>query len=143
MAFSGMVHTASAQQTNTNTIDPQNCRQGETVEYCRQHTYHAELLNNPAYVQSLAEDDAIRAQEQLNGQPESQTIYYIPVVFHLLHNNGVEHITDEQILDAFDILNRDYMLQNADANNVVSAFNASNPSAAMIPDTAFIQFEGK
>ena len=65
-AVLGLIITASAQQAQ-NTIDPQNCREGETVEYCRQHTYHSELLNNPAYVQSLADDDAIRLQEAENG----------------------------------------------------------------------------
>ncbi|MCR9170996.1 MAG: M43 family zinc metalloprotease [bacterium] len=140
MAVFGLISAASAQQATPNSIDPQNCRQGESVEYCRQHTYHAELLNNPAYVQSLADDDAIRAQEAANGQPETNHIMYIPVVFHLLHNNGVEHISDEQIIDAFNILNRDYMLQNADANSVVNAFNASNPQATVIPDSVNIQF---
>lgn len=139
MAVLGLIFTASAQQTQ-NTIDPQNCREGESVEYCRQHTYHSELLNNPAYVQSLVNDEAIRLQEAENGIPESQTIYYIPIVFHLLHNNGPEFISDEQIVDAFDILNRDYMLLNSDANNVVNAFNPNNPSALMQPDTAYIQF---
>ena len=32
------------------------------------------------------------------------------------------------------------MLLNSDANNVVQAFNASNPSATVFPDTAHIQF---
>lgn len=140
MTISGLIFSASAQQATSNQIDPQNCREGESVEYCRQHTYHAEMLNNPAYVQSLANDDAIRAQEAAQGQPENPNIMYIPVVFHLLHNNGNEFISDEQILDAFDILNRDYMLQNSDANNVVNAFNASNPSATAIPDSVEIQF---
>lgn len=140
MAISGLILSASAQQATSNQIDPQNCREGESVEYCRQHTYHAELLNNPAYVQALANDDAVRAQEAANGQAENSNIEYIPVVFHLLHNNGVEYISDEQIIDALNILNRDYMLQNADANNVVNAFSASNPSATATPDSVLIQF---
>lgn len=140
MVVSGLILSAYAQQATPNTFDPQNAREGESVEYCRQHTYHADLQNDPAYVQALQEDEAIRAQEALNGQPENNNIYYIPIVFHLLHNNGNEFISDEQILDAFEILNRDYMLMNADANNVVNAFNASNPNATAIPDSACIQF---
>jgi PKD repeat protein len=140
MVVSGLIFSAFAQQQTQNTFDPQNARQGESVEYCRQHTYHADLQNDPSYVQALQDDEAIRTQEALNGQPENSTIYYIPVVFHLLHNNGNEFISDEQILDAFEILNRDYMLMNSDANNVVNAFNASNPAATAIPDSACIQF---
>jgi PKD repeat protein len=141
VALTAIVFASSAQEIEIDqTFDPGNTRAGENVEYCRQHKYHNALKNNPAYLQSLQEDEAIRAQEAANGYPESTQIYYIPIVFHLLHNNGNEFISDEQILDAFEILNRDFMLMNADANNVAQAFNASNPSAAVIPDTAFIQF---
>jgi PKD repeat protein len=49
-------------------------------------------------------------------------IYKIPVVFHVLHNNGVENISDEQIQDALAILNRDYRKLNADANTVHADF---------------------
>jgi hypothetical protein len=40
------------------------------------------------------------------------------VVFHVLHINGVENISDDQILNALAILNRDYRKQNADTANV-------------------------
>jgi hypothetical protein len=53
---------------------------------------------------------------------EKGVVYKIPVVFHVLHNNGVENISDAQILDALSILNRDYRLQNLDANNVQPEF---------------------
>lgn len=49
-------------------------------------------------------------------------IYTIPVVFHVLHNNGSENISDAQILDALTILNRDFRKLNADANSVHAAF---------------------
>jgi len=41
-----------------------------------------------------------------------------PVVFHVLHFNGVENISDDQILNALAILNRDYRKLNADTANV-------------------------
>jgi PKD repeat protein len=102
-------------------IDLTNTRDGEAVEYCTQHKKHAQLMSNPAYVQSLQADEIIRQKEANNPQPKG-VIYKIPVVFHVLHNNGVENISDEQILDALSILNRDYRLQNADANNVHADF---------------------
>ena len=101
-AVIGLVLSVFAQQNPQNTFDPQNAREGEDVEYCRQHTKHAALLNNPAYLQSLLDDEVIRMQEAANPQPENTETYYIPVVFHLLHNNGNEFISDEQILDAFE-----------------------------------------
>lgn len=102
-------------------IDLSNTRDGETVEYCTQHKKHVELLNNPAYVQSLQADELIRQKEANNPQPKG-VIYKIPVVFHILHNNGIENITDEQIQDALAILNRDYRKLNADANTVHADF---------------------
>lgn len=91
--------------------------------------------------QLIAEAEYATAQAEINGQATSKAVtLYVPIVFHVLHNGGSENISDEQIYDALDILNRDYDLQNADANNVVNAFNASNPSATSIPSDVDIEF---
>ncbi len=52
----------------------------------------------------------------------SQTIYTIPVVFHVIHNNGSENISDDQILNGLSILNRDFAMLNTDISLVVTAF---------------------
>lgn len=128
-------------QEHDHQFDASNAREGETVEYCITHKKRAEMLANPQAAAQYAIDQQTMAQEAQVPQDQAKaTTYYIPVVFHLLHNNGTENITDEQILDAFDILNRDYDLLNTDAANVVNAFNASNPSATSIPTDADIQF---
>lgn len=46
----------------------------------------------------------------------------IPVVFHVLHLNGAENISEVQIQDQIRILNRDYQKGNSDTSLVVSAF---------------------
>ena len=102
-------------------FDPTNARDGEAVEYCLTHKKMAALMQIPEYVKSL-ELDALEVIEPPKGSTEKATVYKIPVVFHVLHNNGIENITDEQIFDALTILNRDYRLLNADANNVQSEF---------------------
>ena len=102
-------------------FDPTNSRDGETVEYCLTHKKMAALMQIPEYVKSL-ELDALEVIEPTKGSTEKATVYKIPVVFHVLHNNGIENISDEQIFDALTILNRDYRLLNADANNVQSEF---------------------
>lgn len=38
----------------------------------------------------------------------TDTTYLVPVVFHVLHNNGAENISDAQIMDALDFLNRHF-----------------------------------
>ncbi len=46
--------------------------------------------------------------------------YTIPVVFHVLHQNGIENISDAQIHDQMAIFNRDFNLQNADTSAVIA-----------------------
>lgn len=121
-----LITVSSFAQVKSHNIDPTNCREGESVEYCTEHKKMAELMKNPAFMKINAADQAImkqREEEMLNerGQERAQ-VYVIPVVFHVLHNGGVEKIGVDQCLDALAILNRDYSLQNTDANNVVSDF---------------------
>ena len=49
-------------------------------------------------------------------------LYVIPVVFHIIHDNGVENISDEQCQDAIRVLNDDYNKLNADWNLVKEEF---------------------
>ncbi|MFK7757813.1 MAG: M43 family zinc metalloprotease [Flavobacteriales bacterium] len=48
--------------------------------------------------------------------------YLIPVVFHIIHNNGPENISDAQVHDAMEVLNRDFNKENADTADVVEQF---------------------
>lgn len=48
--------------------------------------------------------------------------YVIPIVFHIIHNNGPENISDDQIKDAVRILNLDYNKLNTDWEQVQSPF---------------------
>ncbi len=115
------VLSVSAQVQPKNSFDPSNAREGETVEYCHQHKKMAALMQNPEYQYHRMMDSL--EEIQLAKKPiQKATIYKIPVVFHVLHNNGVENISDEQIFDCLDLLNRDYRLLNQDANNVHAEF---------------------
>jgi PKD repeat protein len=113
-------------------IDVQNCREGETVEYCSQHKILAKSLENPEFKKQWDKDrlELAATETQAKGKVDitgKAIIYRIPVVFHVLHNGGPENITKAQIDDALFILNRDYRRQNADANNVYTAF-IGNPA---------------
>ena len=48
--------------------------------------------------------------------------YVIPVVFHVIHENGPENISDAQIHDAMRILNDDFNQLNLDWDDVNPAF---------------------
>ncbi len=56
------------------------------------------------------------------GNLRDEQWYVIPIVFHIIHDYGVENISDAQIRDAVDILNEDYQLRNADTTAIVSSF---------------------
>ena len=113
--------TLLAQKINKNPFDPTNAREGENVEFCHQHKKMAALMQNQDYLYHRYMDSL--EELHLATKPiEKATIYKIPVVFHVLHNNGIENISDEQIYDELAILNRDYRLQNIDANNVQPEF---------------------
>lgn len=75
--------------------------------------------------------------EQLNQQLKDELSFYlqhgaakrgeqylIPVVFHILHTNGPENISDEQVEDAVRVLNEDFNLQNPDTADIVAQFKA-------------------
>jgi PKD repeat protein len=114
-------------------LDPGNMRQGETIEYCTQHKKQAELMKNPAYVKAKELDEAEFEMLSKKGGSEKATIYKIPVVFHVLHVNGVENISDEQIMDALALLNRDFRKQNADTATV-------HPDFAGMPADIEVEF---
>lgn len=122
--------------------DQSNIRPGENVEYCTSHKKHNELLKNPVYLNGYNIDQRqlkLAEEAYLNNPSKNRVVYKVPVVFHILHNGGIENISNEQIFDAVKILNRDFRLLNEDAKDVVYDFNASNPNAVATP--ADIEFE--
>jgi len=104
------------------------------IEYCSQHHKMAEMQqNDPERFASIMSGPVGHQDDHYQTGTTKTTglIYTIPVVFHILHNNGSENISDAQIEDQLAILNRDFRRLNADANQVVSAFSTM-PSDAEI-----------
>lgn len=83
--------------------------------YKKQIQTHPEIENNFQQYQQiiLAEKSAIKKR---SGK------IIIPVVVHIMHNNGIENITDEQVQDAIDHLNIDYSRLNSDTVNTRNIF---------------------
>lgn len=59
----------------------------------------------------------------ISNAQKSTDLKIFPVVFHVLHQNGNENILDSQILDALDLLNKDFKKLNPDTVQVVSPFD--------------------
>lgn len=79
---------------------------------------HPELLEKEAnYEKQLQE--AIQAARQQKSSLSTESVLTLPIVFHIIHQNGTENISDAQILDQVAILNRDYAKLNADTANII------------------------
>jgi PKD repeat protein len=100
--------------------------QNHEVKYCGQTEATERLFKRfPS-----AEVDADLANRKLEKETEeahyrsggNDELYIIPVVFHVIHNYGAENISDDQIYDAINILNRDFRKLNADTSFIVEEF---------------------
>lgn len=90
------------------------------------HRLFGERAHDPALIAEIeaadAELEAFTREFEASGARGGGSTYIIPVVFHIIHNNGPENIADEQIFDAVRILNEDFNKENADWDNVNPAF---------------------
>ncbi len=80
---------------------------------------HPEILKqrNELEKHTRAYEKNNAAQNRVNGQ-----VYIIPIVFHVIHNNGGENITDAQVEDQVRVLNEDYRKRSSDTSFIVDAF---------------------
>lgn len=96
------------------------------VYWCGQYAAQQKLFESRPGLS----DEARAAEEELTAYTRwyeseregDEQIYTIPVVFHIIHNNGPENISDEQVYNAIEIMTRDFRKQNADINFVQPEF---------------------
>lgn len=81
--------------------------------------FEAEFQERMAQAEAELEDFTRSFQDLERGGSGG---YVIPVVFHIIHNNGPENISDAQIYDAVRVLNNDFNRLNADWDNVRPEF---------------------
>lgn len=62
------------------------------------------------------------SEKELRGGSTDTALYTIPVVFHIIHNYGNENISNEQVYDAIDVLNKTFRKQRADTADIVADF---------------------
>jgi PKD repeat protein len=85
------------------------------------------IKNLPGYKQQLEaaeQQNAIAFQAYLNQMPAQRaasstlTTFTIPVVFHVLHTNGTENVSDAACISALDNVNKDYARGKGDTVNI-------------------------
>jgi len=99
----------------------------DAVRYCDVHGAFERLVNeNPGI-----EDEILESERELeeftrnfaeSGLENARVDYIITVVFHIIHADGLENISDEQVYDAIEILNEDFNLGNVDISAVIPEF---------------------
>lgn len=89
-------------------------------------TQNGDWCGTDAHTKKMMLEQGITEQEMherimriVQHQPSANRAgpYTIPVVFHVIHDNGVGNISQVQIQDAIDALNADYNRMNADSVN--------------------------
>ncbi len=100
------------------------CGQWEATEKLKRE--YPELIPEIEKAENQLKNELINTQAQ---KTTTGTVYIIPVVFHVLHLNGDENISDAQIHDAMRNLNEDFRKLNADNALVVPAFQSISADA--------------
>ena len=94
------------------------------------------LKNNPDLAKHLHQ--SMLSARSFNPQKDVAALKIIPVVVHVLHDNGIGNISNAQIQNALDVLNTDYNRLNADTTNT-----RDTPSAPFKPNASSLEIEFK
>ncbi|MEO5571738.1 MAG: M43 family zinc metalloprotease [Bacteroidia bacterium] len=107
---------------------PGTYAQSDVRQFCATTEMNAKALaKHPEYAANQAKlekqtADYAKQVIQSGNQKIQGVVYIIPVVFHVIHQWGAENISDAQIIDAVNVLNRDYRKLNADTNVIIPSF---------------------
>lgn len=93
---------------------------------CSSHTkYEKQLANDKVFKQNTEQLELETKNHVLNNgkaKQSSSASYIIPVVFHVIHTGGSGNISDAQIIDQIDILNKEFNRLQADTALTPLAF---------------------
>lgn len=101
---------------------------GQVTFHCGTDEFHriaSPAAHAPGFAEQVAGEQASLEAFTRTFSPEARGgggSYVIPVVFHIIHNNGPENISDAQVRDAVRVLNEDFNRLNADWDNVRPEF---------------------
>lgn len=106
-----------------------NIKSQDELKYCGADELRISTLKqSPKIAAAVIKRDAVLEKftkqfvEKFYNKQTSTATYVIPVVFHVIHNYGTENISDEQILDGLDIVNKTFRKQLADTGSIVADF---------------------
>jgi PKD repeat protein len=81
------------------------------------------VINRNAQLENFTQSFIQNANNNLSAaKTNSAATYVIPVVFHVIHNYGTENISDAQLKDGLDIVNKTFRKQHPNNSSIVAAF---------------------
>jgi hypothetical protein len=111
------------------------CRQGSSQQHCATDYIHQQQLkNNPGYarahIQFMKQIAQAVVLQKIGSISYPDSVFTIPVVVHIVHNNpdgtiggaGNLNISDDQIISQIKVLNEDYRRLNADTSRTRAIF---------------------
>ena len=94
----------------------------QAQQECGQHIIeNVERLADPEFDAAFTEADEQAKLESNNSTTRAET-RVIPLVFHVLHQNGPENISDAQILDCIRSMNLDFNEGNIELDEIIPEF---------------------
>jgi len=101
----------------------------QSSEPCGTDVIKSRLLqsNPPLHQKKQQFEEGVANYINSNSGAERSGPRIIPTVFHIMHKNGPENISKEQVLDALRVINEDFRRTNTDSVNTRAVFK---PAAA-------------
>jgi PKD repeat protein len=90
---------------------------------CGSHTQMKKLYAENPGLEEDYKKLVNRYQENRIVNGKSTVVRIIPIVFHIVHEYGPENVSDLQIYDQMQILNEDFLKNNADTSIVIAPFD--------------------
>jgi len=106
----------------SNTVWSQS--EADGIRYCGQWMMEQAYFNAHPEERERALRDAARLENETIAFSDvnRDELIIIPVVYHVIHYNGPENISDEQLFSGIEVMNRDFRKLSPDTADVVTAF---------------------
>lgn len=110
---------------------------GQNHQPCATTEMWEEVVRDNPELRQRAEEDTKALEQETEAYVNSPSRsarnnkILVPVVFHILHQNGPENISDEQIHDCMRIVNEDFSALNEDLDEVITQFTSRIGNANM------------
>jgi PKD repeat protein len=98
----------------------------DAIRYCGQWKMEQAFFNAHPEQRVIANqaDGRLEWETQNFTDANRDELIVIPVVFHVIHYNGPENVSDEQVFSGIEVMNRDFRMLNPDADDVIEEFES-------------------